>query len=189
MATSTRSSASLWRRLYGAPAAHLLLMLAAFAFTAYTISVVGVRNLFTGGTWWQSIAVWFAVAIIAHDLILFPVYALADRLLARSRPKVTRRRDEDDDASASRRIIPLTNYLRLPTLAAGLLLVMFLPGIIEQGAVTFHAATGLTQTPYLTRWLLLTAGLYLASAAWYLVSAVRHHRHRAGPSDHDAGST
>ena len=51
------------------------------ALTAYTISVLGLDDLFNPKVWWQSIAVWFAVAVIAHDLILFPLYALADRLL------------------------------------------------------------------------------------------------------------
>ncbi len=57
----------------------------------------------------------------------------------------------------------------MPTLAAGLLLLMFLPGIIEQGAPTYQAATGQTQAPYLSRWLLLTAAFYLASALCYAV--------------------
>ena len=57
----------------------------------------------------------------------------------------------------------------MPTLAAGLLLLIFLPGIIEQGAPTYQAATGQTQAPYLSRWLLLTAAFYLASALCYAV--------------------
>lgn len=75
--------------------------------------------------------------------------------------------------------IPLTNYLRMPTLAAGLLLVMFLPGIIKQGAPTYHAATGLTQAPYLSRWLLLTATFYLTSAIWYAVKILFAQRRSA----------
>ena len=49
---------------------------------------------------------------------------------------------------------------------------MFLPGIIEQGAFTYTAATGLTQEPFLARWLLLVAGFYLISAVCYLVRSV-----------------
>jgi len=29
--------------------------------------------------WWQSILVWFLGAVVLHDLVLFPLYALADR--------------------------------------------------------------------------------------------------------------
>jgi hypothetical protein len=165
-----RVLAQLAARLYGERPFHLIVVLAALALGAYTISVLGVRNLFNPNVWWQSIAVWFAVAVIGHDLVLFPIYALADRLLPKtwSTPK-------DPDQRPSGRI-PLTNYLRMPTLAAGLLLVMFLPGIIEQGAPTYQAATGLTQAPYLSRWLLLTAIFYLASALCYAVrTLLRQH--------------
>jgi hypothetical protein len=75
--------------------------------------------------------VWFAVAVIGHDLILFPLYALADRLLRRPRSSPD---DTDGAPQHPSRRMPLTNYIRMPTLAAGLLLLMFLPGIIEQGA-------------------------------------------------------
>jgi hypothetical protein len=181
-----RALALMAARLYGERLFHLIVVLAALALGAYTISVLGVRNLFNPNVWWQSIAVWFAVAVIGHDLILFPIYALGDRLLPR-----TRSTPKDAEQRPSGRI-RLTNYVRMPTLAAGLLLVMFLPGIIEQGAPTYQAATGLTQAPYLSRWLLLTAIFYLASALCYAARALlRQHDSaktaqkspRAQPSD------
>jgi hypothetical protein len=150
--------ARLAARLYGDRLLHLIVVAAALALGAYVISVLGVGNLTNPIVWWQSIAVWFAVAVIAHDLILYPLYALADRVLAWQRGRTPRR---------SSRPIPLTNYLRIPTLAAGLTLLMFLPGIIKQGAPVYQAATGLTQAPFLSRWLLLTAAFYLISAICY----------------------
>jgi hypothetical protein len=110
----------------------------------------------------ESIAVWFAAAIIAHDLVLYPIYALADRLLV-----ATRR----DPRPGSR--VPVLNYIRVPALGAGLTLLVFLPGIIEQGAPTYRAATGLTQEVFLGRWLLLTAAMFAISAALYAVRLVR----------------
>ncbi|GAB7067015.1 hypothetical protein H7J06_20855 [Mycobacterium hodleri] len=154
---------TVFRRLYGDHVLHLLVLLAALALGAYTISVLGVDQLFNPRVWWQSIAVWFAVAVIGHDLILFPLYALAERLL----PKARRPADP-----ATTRRVPIVNYLRMPTLATALTFAMFLPGIVEQGAFTYTAATGLTQEPYLARWLLLVAGFYLVSAACYLVRSV-----------------
>jgi hypothetical protein len=195
--------AQLAARLYGDRLFHLILVLAALALGAYTVLVLGVGNLFNPVVWWQSIAVWFVVAVIGHDLILFPLYALADRLLLLPRVRIPRAAAEDrrGEAQHTSRHISLTNYLRIPTLAAGLLLLLFLPGIIEQGAPTFRAATGLTQAHYLSRWLLLTAALYLASALCYVVRTLLRHRGWAnagpesrpetaqpGPPDDDAAS-
>lgn len=162
-----------FRRLYGETVLHLIVLLGALALGAYTISVLGVDQLFNPRVWWQSIAVWFAVAVIGHDLVLFPLYALAERLL----PKGVRRA-----APADPRRVPLTNYLRMPTLASGLTFLLFLPGIIEQGAFTYTAATGLTQDPFLGRWLLLVAGFYLTSAACYVVRSVMTRTRPAHPA-------
>jgi len=171
-----RALAHVAARLYGERLFHLIVVLAALALGAYAISVLGVQNLLNPSVWWQSIAVWFAVAVIGHDLILFPLYALADRLLPRRR----RARDDGDRAPLRPpRHVPVTNYLRMPTLAGGLLLLMFLPGIIEQGAPSYQAATGLTQAPYLSRWLLLTAAFYLASALCYAVKTLLRQRRSA----------
>jgi hypothetical protein len=166
--------------LYGDRLFHLLVVLAALALGAYTISVLGVRNLFNPTVWWQSIAVWFAVAVIGHDLILFPLYSLADRLLSASRRSPVGHRDSA--ATHPSRRIPITNYLRMPTLATALLLLIFLPGIIEQGAPTYLAATGLTQTPYLSRWLLLTAAFYGASTVCYTIRTLLRQRRSGEPA-------
>lgn len=161
---------SMVKRLYGDSVLHLIVLLGALALAAYTVVVLGFDQLFNPQVWWQSIAVWFAVAVIGHDLILFPLYALAERLL----PK-RRRRPESIESHR----VPLTNYLRMPTLATALTFALFLPGIIQQGAFSYHAATGLTQEPFLNRWLLLTAGFYLASAACYVVRSVMTRTRRA----------
>ncbi len=147
---STRFAAA-----YGARPLHLLTMLSGFALLGYILATFRPVTLWNSGTWWQSIAVWLAAAVIAHDLLLFPLYALADRLLWQrvgrsSPPKVSAR-----------------NHIRVPALGAGLTLLIFLPGIIRQGAPTYQAATGQTQQPFLGRWLLLTAAMFAASALCY----------------------
>jgi hypothetical protein len=149
-----------FRRIYGSHPLHLLTLLAGFALFGYVIASVKPTALWNPNTWWQSIAVWFAVAIIAHDLVLFPLYALADRLLL----SAGRIRSGRGDAP-----VPLLNYVRVPALASGLSLLVFLPGIIEQGAPTYMAATGQTQDPFLGRWLLLTAAVFAISAAVYAI--------------------
>ena len=160
-------------RLYGANPAHLLTMVAGFALLGYTLTTFQVSALWNQGTWWQSIAVWFVAAVIAHDLVLFPIYALADRALA------ARHRPAPSDKC---REIPARNYIRVPVLAAGLTLLVFLPGIIEQGAPVYQAATGQTQQPFLGRWLLLTAVMFGASGVAYAARrAVAWRRAADGP--------
>ncbi len=147
-----------FRDFYGAHPLHLLTMLAGFALLGYTLVTFNPSRLWNQATWWQSIAVWFAAAVVGHDLVLFPVYALADRILLaragrprpRGRPKVL-----------------VHNHIRVPALGAGLTLLVFLPGIIEQGGPTYQAATGQTQQPFLGRWLLLTAAMFGISALIY----------------------
>jgi hypothetical protein len=144
--------------MYGSHPLHLLTMVSGFALLGYILVTVGPATLWNPGTWWQSIAVWFAAAVVAHDLVLFPLYALADRLLS---VRAGRQPRDGRPKMLSR------NYIRVPALGAGLTLLIFLPGIIEQGGPTYQAATGQTQQPFLGRWLLLTAAMFAVSAAGY----------------------
>lgn len=69
---------------YGADPLHLLGTVAASALAGYAVTVLGPEALWNPRVWWQSIGVWFLAAVIAHDLVLFPLYALADRSLVRA---------------------------------------------------------------------------------------------------------
>jgi hypothetical protein len=131
--------------------------------------------LWNPGTWWQSIVVWLAAAVIAHDLLLFPLYTLADRALSAriGRPAAPARHPK----------LSARNHIRVPALGAGLTLLIFLPGIIEQGAATYHAATGQTQQPFLGRWLLLTAAMFAVSALGYVARRAVARRRAARRGD------
>ncbi|MFG1633375.1 hypothetical protein [Pseudonocardia alni] len=96
-----------------------------------------------------TMAWWFAGAVLLHDLVLFPLYAAGDRLLLLALPRTR---------------VPLVNHVRIPVLGSGLALLMFLPGIIRQGALSTLNATGLDQEPYRMRWVWLTVVLFVVSA-------------------------
>ena len=84
------------------------------------------------------------------------------------------------------------NYLRVPTLATGLSLLLFFPGIIEQGQSSYLAATGQNQQPFFARWLLLVAALYGLSALAYAarLAVAGRRRDQTDPhSDADADNT
>jgi hypothetical protein len=145
-------------------------MASGFALLGYILATFKPATLWNPGSWWQSIAVWFAAAIVAHDLLFFPLYALADRAIS---ARVDRRPADGHPKVRAR------NYIRVPALGAGLTLLIFLPGIIEQGAPTYQAATGQTQQPFLGRWLLLTAAMFGASAIGYAIRLIAARRRLA----------
>jgi hypothetical protein len=99
---------------------------------------------------------WFVGAAVVHDLVLFPLYALADRVIGR----------------LPRPAVPLVNHVRVPLLGAGLTFLVFLPGIVRHGGTTHLATTGLDQQPYLGRWLALVAAMAALSALVYVVRLV-----------------
>ena len=162
-----RAAGARFRTVYGSHPLHLLTLIAGFALFGYVLATIKPTTLWNPNTWWQSIIVWFAAAIIAHDLVLFPVYALVDRIL-RAGNRIRPHRSET--------LVPVLNYIRVPAMGAALTLLMFLPGIIKQGAPTYLAATGQTQDLFLGRWLMLTAAMFAISAVCYTVRLALAHR-------------
>jgi hypothetical protein len=145
---------------YGANPLHLLTMLGSFALAGYAAVQLLPLDVF-------GIAVWFAGAVIGHDLLLMPLYTLADR-----------------SAAAVFRHIPpklpavqWINYLRVPVVLSGLLLLIWFP-LIFRLPTRFQAATTLSLDPYLWHWLAVTGALFLLSAA---ALALRLRTGRQGP--------
>ena len=134
-------------RWYGASPLHLLTMLGCFALAGYAAAEF-VPNHAAG------ILVWFAGAVIGHDLILIPLYTLADR----SAVAVIRHRPPRLPA------VPWINYLRVPAALSGMLLLIWFP-LIFRLPVRFPATTTLSLDPYLWHWLAVTGALFLLSAA------------------------
>jgi hypothetical protein len=147
-------SAGFFRRRYGAGPIHLLGLLLCFAVAGYSVF-----------RWYDSpneirLAVWFVGALIFHDFVLFPLYSLLDRAVSRS-------------VGVRRARVPAVNHLRVPLLLSGLLLLIFFPLIFNKPEPAYQAATGLDTSPYLSRWLGLTAVFALVSLVLYGVRLVR----------------
>lgn len=136
-------------RLYGAGPLHLLALLASLALAGAAASRIVDDPLRL------RYAAWFLGAVVAHDLVLFPLYALLDRSAV-----LLLRRTRAPDAGS-------VNYLRAPALLSGLLLLVFAPVILQRSEPAFGAASGLTQDAYLGRWLLISGLLFLGSAVLY----------------------
>lgn len=155
-----------FKRQVGANPLELLALLSSFALVGYALNVLHI-HLWNTSVWWKSILVWFLGALLTHDLLLFPLYALADRSLVAGSRAVARR-----NGHRAFSVSPL-NYIRLPLLGTGLLLLLFFPGIIQQGKGAYLRATGLTQAPYLDRWLVLSGSMFLLSAVLYAIRVGR----------------
>ncbi|MFE5586827.1 hypothetical protein [Kitasatospora sp. NPDC056531] len=133
-------------RWYGAGPMHLLVLLASLALTGYAVErLVADRAL--------AVAIWFVGAAVAHDLILLPLYSLAD-LSARA---VLRHRRERAAA------VEWINYLRVPAFLSGLLLLVWFPLVLDLSE-PYPGATGLSEEVYLGRWLAITGILFGAAA-------------------------
>lgn len=155
---------------YGANPLHLLALLASFAVAGYAVSFAAVSS---GAL---QMLVWFAIAVVGHDLIMLPLYALADRSLgALTHPRRHRR-------APARTFPPVHNYIRLPAAAAILLLLIFLPSISAQGEGSYFGASGQHfGATYLQRWLLITAALFVLSAILYAARTAGHAGNASGP--------
>ena len=133
-------------RWYGANPLHLLTLVGCFARAWY--AGAGLLHAKPVG-----VAVWFAGAVIGHDLILMPLYALADRSVM----AVFRHRPPKLPT------VPWINFLRVPVVLSGLLLLIWFPLIFRLPA-RFPVTTTLSLDPYLWHWLAVTGALFLLSA-------------------------
>ena len=127
-----------FRRAYGAGPLHLLLSLAGLGVAAFAFN-----QIFSGGHADQLLE-WYLGFALAQDLVLVPLYTLADRgLTIRS------------------------NYLRVPAFLSGLLLLVYAPLITGVGAHTYRFYSGHPVSGYVRNWLLISAALFAGSAVVY----------------------
>jgi peroxiredoxin len=145
-------------RWYGAGPLHLLTMLGCFALAGYAAAELLPNNA-------VGIPVWLVGAVIGHDLLLMPLYTLADRsamaVFRHSKPRLP--------------AVPWINYLRVPAALSGMLLLIWFP-LIFRLPTRFPDTTTLSLDPYLWHWLAVTGALFLLSATALALrlGAVRH---------------
>ncbi|HWR46685.1 MAG TPA: hypothetical protein VN327_03545, partial [Pseudonocardiaceae bacterium] len=108
---------------------------------------------------------WFVGSAVVHDLVLFPLYAGIDAALV----MLLRRRPGWATVAGVRWL----NYLRVPAVISGLLLLVWSPLILRVSDGAYHAASGLSAQPFLPRWFAVTAILFAISAVTLLVRALQ----------------
>jgi len=156
-----RGRAQDFRRLYGAGPLHLIGALASFA-------VIGLAVFGWFEEPWESlkyILIWFLGAVLAHDMVLLPLYSVLDRLARMRLP---------GHSPAPRRTRPGGwVYVRVPLILSGLILLVFGAEIFEEGDATFFTASGQHQHVYLGRYLLIVACMFGVSLLAFLLSRLR----------------
>ncbi|KUN24144.1 hypothetical protein AQJ23_21425 [Streptomyces antibioticus] len=140
----------------------ILLLACSFALAAYA----GVRLLADD---WFGVALWLVGAALLHDLVLLPVYAVADRVVVRGLGAAGRRE--------------WAMYVRVPAALSGLLLLVWFPLISGMVDRRYRSATALSPDGFLGRWLLITAVLFGGSALLLAVRVRRATKLRP-PADH-----
>ncbi|WP_314176647.1 hypothetical protein [Streptomyces winkii] len=158
------------RARYGDSPLHLLLVLCSFALTAYA----GIR-LLNGNT--LGVVLWFVGAAVVHDLVLVPLYSLADRAL-RAVAGWPHKGGARDPAAWREQI----NYVRVPAFLSLLLLLVWYPLILDR--VGHYASyTALEPGVFMGRWLLVSAALFAVSALCLAARAWRGRRRARGEGD------
>ena len=138
------------RLRYGAPIWHLAGH--ALAFAVITYALIQLLQPSVGRP--VTIVVWLVAGAALHDLVFLPLYSLADR---------------GARAVGGRAV----NYVRVPAVISGVLLLVYFPLILSKAPATYERNTGRPPPDYLARWLAITAGLFVVSG---LVWAARRHR-------------
>ena len=148
-----------FRYEYGSGPLHLVAVVASFALASYALLQILDQPRAI------DFVLWFGAAVVAHDLVLLPVYSLMALIAYRGL----------DVASAEPVRVAALNHVRLPALLSGLTLLVWFPLILGLSE-RYERATALSIEPYLGRWLLLTGAAFALSA---VVFAVRVRRLRA----------
>jgi hypothetical protein len=152
-----------WRRVYGASPLQLVALVASLALSAYAAS-----KLLAGGHVINVVA-WFGLALVGHDLVLLPLYSTLYVIAGRI---------------PSRHATNAINFLRVPAAISGLLLLVYFPSILGLNRANYRADTSLNGDVYLSRWLLISAALFLAAG---FAAALQARRHRPAPDGEDTG--
>jgi hypothetical protein len=145
---------SRFARSYGAGPGHLIAHLVLLPLALWALLQI-FRVDSTG-----RILLWLVGAVIAHDVILLPLYSLLDRAARRSVPGAA------------------VNHVRVPAGLALLLALVYLPQLTGAGDAQYRRASGRDFDAPLERWLLATAALFLLSG---IVLVARRQRVNARP--------
>jgi hypothetical protein len=136
-----------------------------------SFGLAGYASLQLFSQMWMRVAVWFVGAAVGHDLVLLPVYGVADAGAA----WIWRRRGPSVPTAQ------WINYVRAPTMLSGILFLIWLPEITGLNHRPFLRTSGLNPSRFLGDWLLVTGIAFLVSALLFAISFRRAARRTTTP--------
>jgi hypothetical protein len=144
------------RAIYGQGPLHLIAVVASFAIATYAFLEIADTSHPI------NFAIWFVGAIVAHDMIAFPLYSALGAIAGAGlqRPDLTPG-------------LFSINFVRIPALLSAFVFIVWFPIILGLSETEVVESTGLGTSPFLGRWLLLTGVLFLASGTLYAVKLRR----------------
>jgi hypothetical protein len=131
-------------RRYGSHPAHLLAHVALFALAGYAIAQVFALDTAI------RVVLWMAGAVLLHDAVLWPLYSGADTGLQRL-------------------LGSAVNHVRVPLGLSLLLALVFIGTVSGKGEEGYARASGQQFDGYVTRWLIVSAALFVTSAVVFAV--------------------
>jgi hypothetical protein len=143
-----------FRYEYGAQPLHLIAIATSLLLCAYALFRVG--GIPGGGR----VLIWLVAAALLHDLVALPLYSALFALTHGAADRAI-----PDRAS----MLMALNHVRVPAALSLLLLVVYAPLILRIDPDRYKATTGISLDPYLGRWLLISAALFLISGIAYAV--------------------
>ena len=139
---------------YGAQPLHLIAVATSLLLSGY--GLLRIDDLSNTGR----IVIWIVAAALLHDLVAVPIYSLLLRLA----------HGAADTAITTRALaLHALNHVRVPAGLSLLLLLVYSPLILRFAPDEYLATTGMEVDPYLGRWLLISAAMFLISGAIYAV--------------------
>ena len=141
-----------FRYEYGAQPLHLIAVASGLLLSGY--GLLRITEIPAPGR----ILLWLLAAALLHDLVALPFYSLLLRISHGAAGKAI---------STRAAMLPALNAVRIPAALSLLLLLVYFPLILRIAPEEYMATTGMSLDPYLSRWLLISAALFLVSGVIY----------------------
>ncbi len=153
-APTGRSGLGRFRYEYGAQPLHLIAVVASLLLSGYGL----LRLNDIDDT--VRILVWLVAAALLHDLLALPLYSLLLRIAHTAAGRAI---------ESKALMLHALNHIRVPVALSLLLLLVYFPLILRVVPDEYLATTGLTPDAYLSRWLLISAAMFVISGIAYAI--------------------